>query len=296
MQNKTGLQAPAKWVGKKARLMPAIAKLMPAMFSKEPVPRFLNFKKGVGDFHDPFAGTGSAFLHFANGFKGDRQIYISDSNPDLVNLWKCIQQEPLELLYCLFKYKRTEANTNEFYLIHRSWFNEIPLERCDPYTRAAMMLYLIQACFNSLWRVNKSGGMNTPYGKQNRVILPTENDLMAIAELLQKAVIRDQSFEEALKVVKPNDLVYLDPPYVEVNKNSFTKYTTKGFSRDQQILLRNEADRLYDLGAFVYASNSDTALTREIWSGWKTEELMRSGCMNSDATKRQSVKELLFYR
>ena len=95
MLNETGLRSPAKWVGRKAGLMPAIAKLMPTIFSKEPAPRFLGFKKGVGDFHDPFAGTGSAFLYLADGFKGDRKIHVSDSNPDLINLWNCIKEDYL---------------------------------------------------------------------------------------------------------------------------------------------------------------------------------------------------------
>lgn len=292
----TGLKSPAKWVGRKARLMPEIAQYFPARFSKEPVPRFLDFKKGVGNFHDPFVGTGSAFLYFADGFKGDRRIYISDSNPDLINLWDCIMDDPLELLIELIPYKKPSVNTADFFYAEREVFNRASVKDCDKYERSAMMIYLIQACFNSLWRVNEKGEMNTSFGSQKQIPLPTENDLVAIADLLQKATIRHQSFEESLQAVKPSDVVYLDPPYVEVKKDSFNKYTTKGFSREQQVLLRQEADRLHELGAYVYASNSDTPLSREIWDGWKIAELTRSGCMNSDATKRQRVGELLFYK
>lgn len=296
MQTIVKLSPPAKWVGKKWRLMPAIAQLMPTRFSKDPVPKFIDFKKEVGDFHDPFAGTGSSFLYLANGFRGDRKIYISDSNPDLVNVWRCIEERPLELLSWLLKYKQPIFNSRESYEQERTAFNVYSLEHSNPYCRAARMLYLIQASYNSLWRVNNSGKMNTPFGRQNQIPLPTEDQLVAIAALLEKAVIKQQSFEDALKAVKPKDLVYLDPPYIEVNKNSFTKYTTKGFSKEQQVFLRQEADRLHELGAFVYASNSDTPLSREIWSGWKTTELTRSGCMNSDATKRQRVGELVFHK
>ena len=292
----TGLRSPAKWVGRKARLMPAIAQYFPARWTKEPVPRFLDFKKGVGNFHDPFVGTGSAFLYFADGFKGDRQIFIGDDNPDLINLWDCIKDDPLRLLSCLLDYKRPEANTAEFYYNERKGFNESTVYGGGtPYSRAASMLYLIQASFNSLWRANLDGEMNAPFGDHKRIILPTENDLEALSTLLQRANIRHQSFEESLKAVKPKDVVYLDPIYIKVNKNSFTKYTSKGFSEEQQILLRQEADRLHSLGAYVYASNSDTPLSREIWRGWQIAELTRSGCMNSDATKRQRVGELLFY-
>ena len=103
--------------------MPAIAQYFPARWTKEPVPRFLDFKKGVGNFHDPFVGTGSAFLYFADGFKGDRQIFIGDDNPDLINLWDCIKEDYLRLLYCLFEYKTDEANTKDFFLEQRKWFN-----------------------------------------------------------------------------------------------------------------------------------------------------------------------------
>lgn len=242
-------------------------------------------------------GTGSSFLYLADGFKGDRQIHISDSNPELVNLWGCIKEDPLTLLYCLLPYKRPEANSPDFYYKERESFNiSATFGGATPFSRTASMLYLIQASFNSLWRVNANGEMNTPFGKQNRILLPTEEQLFAIADLLQNATIKHQSFEDALKLVKPKDLVYLDPPYVKVKPNSHDKYTVDGFSKEQQVLLRQEADRLHSLGAYVVASNSDTALTREIWSGWSVCELTRSGCMNSDASKRQRVGELVFYR
>jgi DNA adenine methylase len=275
--------------------MPKIAQFFPARFTNEPIPRFIDFKKGVGNFHDPFAGTGSAFLHFADGFKGDRKIFISDSNPDLIHLWLCIQNDPLELLKELIPFKKESANSKAFFIECRKRFNDE--NACvGEYERSALMVFLIQAGFNSLWRVNKKGKMNVPFGSQKRIPLPTEGRLEALSTLLKKAIIVHQPFEDALKVVQPKDVVYLDPPYIEVAKHSFVKYTTKGFSRDQQMLLRQEADRLHELGAHVFASNSDTPLSREIWTGWDIAELTRSGCMNSDATKRQRVGELLFYR
>lgn len=295
-QNKTSVVPFAKWVGRKWQLMPAIAQLMPTRFTKELKPRFVGFKKDTGDFHDPFAGTGSSFLYLADGFKGDRQIYISDANPELINLWQCIKEDPLELLSWLLKYKKPVFNLKDVYLQERAIFNGQALGFSNQYCYAARMLYLIQASFNSLWRVNADGKMNTPFGRQNKVLLPSEEQLIELSALLQNAVIKCQSFEEALKAVKPKDIVYLDPPYVEVNKNSFTKYTTKGFSKEQQMFLRQEGDRLHDLGAYVVASNSDTALTREIWTGWEIKELTRSGCINCDASKRQRVGELIFYK
>lgn len=275
--------------------MAAIAQLMPTRFSKGPAPRFLGFKNTVGDFHDPFVGTGSSFLYLADGFTGDRKIYISDSNPELINLWRCIETDPLRLLKHLLEYKRPIFNSADSYYHEREVFNK-QYKGCYDYERAARMLYLIQAGFNSLWRVNSSGEMNTPFGSQKRILLPTEDQLSAMSALLKNAIIKRQSFEESLRSVKPNDLVYLDPPYIEVSKTSFTKYTTKGFSKEQQILLRQEADRLHALGAHVVASNSDTPLSRELWSGWEIAEITRSGCMNCDATKRQRVGELVFYK
>lgn len=297
-----GLKSPAKWVGRKRALMPAIAQYFPVRFTKETVPRFLDFKKGVGNFHDPFVGTGSAFLYFADGFRGDRKIFVSDDNPDLINLWFCIKESPIELLGHLLDYKQPSFNHPDSYYPERELFNHPDRDPASQicgrpnHKRAARMVYLIQAGFNSLWRVNEDGEMNNPFGSQKQIPLPTENDLEALSALLQKATIKHQSFEESLKSVQPKDVVYLDPPYIGIKKNSHNKYTTKGFSKEQQILLRQEADRLHDLGAYVYVSNSDTPLSREIWSGWKIAELTRSGCMNSDATKRQRVGELLFYK
>jgi DNA adenine methylase len=83
---------------------------------------------------------------------------ISDSNPELINLYQCIAENVDELITELKDLSNTEE---EFYRIRSQDFAAL-----DKVRAAARTLYLNRTCFNGLFRVNKAGQFNVPYGRE----------------------------------------------------------------------------------------------------------------------------------
>jgi DNA adenine methylase len=93
-----------------------------------------------------------------------------------------------------------------------------------------------------------------------------------------------------LSKAETNDFVYLDPPY---DPSNFTAYTSKGFSREDQIQLANISRKLSDRGCRVLLSNSDTPFIRELYSDFSIKEVDAQRAINSKGSKRAGHKELL---
>lgn len=102
------------------------------------------------------------------------------------------------------------------------------LRRWEPDTsieRAARFLYLNQTSWNGLWRVNKWGEFNVPWGQREfrGFSLPA---MQRYQDVLSQAQVRGEDFRDALKRVEPGDFVYLDPPYLPLSDTSkFHLYT-----------------------------------------------------------------------
>jgi DNA adenine methylase len=200
-------------------------------------------------------GGGSVLLGLLSDVRAGRRevqgtIYASDSNPNLIALYKHIQTNPtglltqLEQLTTSFKsiqvLKGTqtptsiqEANTSQesYYYWIRKQYN---LEKSSLSLKAsAMMLFLNKTCFRGVYRENKAHEMNVPFG--NYKITPTiyeENHIHAVSQLLQGVVFNCQGFEVSFGLARPGDFVYLDPPYAPETETSFVGYTGDGFSLD----------------------------------------------------------------
>ena len=104
----------------------------------------------------------------------------------------------------------------------------------------------------------------------------------------------NDDYKEILKKVKQNDFVYLDPPYDPISKTeSFTGYTSVGFSRDDQIKLKEECDRLNSIGAFFMVSNSNTKFIKELYKDYKIIVIPAKRCINSKGNKRKNSTEVI---
>jgi DNA adenine methylase len=230
-----------KWVGGKTQILESVLSLFPQQ---------------IQNYHEPFVGGGSVLLGLLSDIRAGRRqlqgtMYASDSNPNLIALYKHIQTNPTGLLEQLhqlnssfkaiqvFKGTQTpttleEANTSQesYYYWIRKQYNE---EKTSLSLRAsAMMLFLNKTCFRGVYRENKSHEFNVPFG--NYKILPTiyeENHIRAISQLIQHVVFSCQGFEVSLQRIQSGDFVYLDPPYAPETETSFVGYTGDGFSLDQ---------------------------------------------------------------
>lgn len=267
------MKAFLRWVGSKAKLLPAIREWLPPMFNR---------------YHEPFVGSGALYFDLA-----PRDAVLSDANNRLTVTYGAIQRDVDTVLTPLRVYA-------EMYTKHGAPFYYHVRDKIDPDTMenpelAAWFIFMNRTGFNGVYRVNASGDYNVPAGKfANPPTVCDEALLRAAAEALAPAIIVNSDFRATEERAQPGDLVYLDPPYVPTSESAdFTTYTKGGFGLAQQTALRDMAVRLKRKGVHVLLSNSDTSRVRELYAGFELRQIQRAGSVNSDGEKRQKVTELL---
>jgi len=162
--------------------------------------------------------------------------------------------------------------------------------------RAARMIYLNKTGYNGLYRVNRQGEFNVPFGRYKSPKYCDVDNLYAVSKALQDVNITCAPFEKVLEHAKPGDFVYFDPPYVPVSKTAnFTAYQVNGFSQDDQRKLRDICVELTARDVNVMLSNSDTDLVRTLYDSpnFTFSEVQANRAINSNAKKRGKVTELI---
>lgn len=263
-----------KWPGGKRSIASTIISHMPNEYDS---------------YYEPFAGGLAVYLQ--GGFKNS---YLSDINPDIINLYKTILNQPELLIEELNK--QTYANTKEQFLTVRSWDRDSTWKELPAHVKAARTIYLNRTCFNGLYRVNGKGQFNSPYGYYPNPLIKPETLIREMHSTFTKTAtnITLASYDKALASVGEKDIVYLDPPYVPASKTaSFTSYTKDQFKTSDQEKLAQTMKNLDSEGAFVIASNSDTPLTREIYEGFHFETIEVARRIGANKESRINVGEVL---
>jgi DNA adenine methylase len=269
-----------RWAGGKRRLTGLLIQAFPTEFD----PR-------VNRFFEPFIGGGA--LMFATGNKSSdlfipgKNVFINDSNPDLVIVYKVIKYHLPELLKVLKKLSKN-LGKEEFERIRSS----------SPRTeiaRAARFIYLNKTCFNGLWRVNSSGQFNVPWGKLVNPLIFDQENLEACSKRLIGAKISCGSFTQAVETAKKGDLVYFDPPYLPLSpSSSFSQYAKDNFNTRDHEKLAEVISNLTDRGVSVILSNSDTPETRRIFDKLLTlRQISVNRSISAAAHARKPVNEVI---
>lgn len=260
-----------KWAGGKYRLIDHIRQHLPE-----------------GDrLVEPFVGAGSVFLNT------DFDSYLlNDINPDLIELYKCIQKRPIKYIRDAKELFTPEYNCKEAYYEMRNVFNQL---KPGTTKRAVLFLYLNRHGYNGLCRYNNSGGFNVPFGRNNKPYFP-QDELEYFAEKSQKATFICKDFVSVFKKVISEDTVYCDPPYIPLSKTSyFTSYASGGFTIEQQQLLADLAnDAAKNRGADVLLSNHATPWTIDAYhQACETKVVPVGRAISQNGSKRGRVDEIL---
>lgn len=253
-----------KWAGGKRTLVPHIAKSMPGAFN---------------DYHEPFLGGGAVFFALEQRMT---KAHLSDINLDLVLTYKALQDDPQSVIAHLTEH--ASRHNKIYYKTVRNQHNET-----NVFKLAARFIYLNKTCFNGLYRVNSQGKFNVPVGNYKNPKICDPENLANVSIALKKASIQCKTFSDI--EVGHNDLVYCDPPYDE----TYTGYTKDGFSKDDQVALRNKCVEWMKSGAFVIVSNSDTSHIRSIYSQFRMVEVEALRSINCKGDARGKEGELLIY-
>jgi DNA adenine methylase len=261
-----------KWAGGKLQLIEQFKNLFPH-----------NFR----NYYEPFIGSGAIFFYVKSKLKPNKVI-LSDTNEELINCFVAVRDKPSELVELLLNHRK--KHSKEYYYAVRS----IESDRLDSVNRAARLIYLNKTCFNGLYRVNSKGQFNVPFGDYENPSIFDRNILFHASQLLQGVHLQVMTFEKVLDYAGKDDFVYFDPPYIPLSKtSSFTRYSKSDFSVREQKRL-SEVFRILDSrGCFVMLSNSDHALTRELYRDYEKNTVMvrAKRKINSVGSKRGAINE-----
>jgi len=258
-----------KWAGGKRRLIPAILESAPNVF---------------GRYVEPFVGGGAVAL--ALGFQ---PMLLNDANAELMSAFRAVRDD-LETLLALLDDHRAQHSEEYFYRVRAQNPDELP-----SVAQAARFIYLNKTCFNGLYRVNKEGRFNTPFGRYKNPVLYIRENMQAAARVLAGSELCTQDYRAFLtEHARPGDFIYIDPPYVPVSKFSdFKRYTKEQFREEDQRELAATFDELVALGAYPVLSNSYTDLTRELYMKHDLRIVEAARSINHDGAGRGQIRELI---
>ena len=205
---------------------------------------------------------------------------IADSNPELVNLYRCLADNVELISKHLYTFENTES---EFYEIRGLRFAELEKEYA-----AARTIYLNRTCFNGLYRVNQKGHFNVPFGRYKNPRICQPEMLRAASNALQGIEILCGDYKDVLaKTANPGDFVFLDPPYLPVSKYAdFKRYTKEQFYEEDHRELAAEVERLQKLGCHVVLTNSNHSLVHELYESYEIEVVNTRRNISSKAKTR----------
>jgi DNA adenine methylase len=223
---------------------------------------------------------------------------INDINPDLATCYRMVRDCPLELIDTLYELQndfyelKTEEERRNFFLNKRDDFNS-KLE--NDIKNSALFIFLNKTCFNGLYRVNKSGKFNVPYGKYINPVICDRETILVDSKLLQNVQIYNGDFGEIDGKFCKGTFFYLDPPYRPISETStFTSYTKEGFGDDSQLRLKSFCDKLNDSGANFLMSNSDSGdYFDKLFYNYNISKVACSRAINSNPNKRGKLTEIL---
>lgn len=259
-----------QWAGGKTQMLKDILPMIP------------EYK---GKYIEPFFGGGALFF----ALQPENSV-ISDSNPELINMYLQVRDDVDHVIKILKSYNKTKQL---FYEVRALEWESLPKSEA-----AARTIYLNKASFNGLYRVNKKGQFNASFGGESRIKNKTicdENRLRLVSELLKRNKVICNDYMNVLKeYAKPGDFIFLDPPYVPVSKYAdFTRYTKEKFYTDDHINLAEEVYRLHELGCYIMLTNSDHPIVHELYKDFDIRIVNTRRSISSKAETRSNGKDVI---
>ena len=247
--------------------------------------RWLTRQEIIGQAHDarivePFVGGGALF--FSRAWRG---AILADINQFLINAYSKMRSNHLQLFEMLIEH--FDYHTKDRYYEVRDRMGASSIQD------AADFVYLNRSCFNGLFRVNKSGRFNVPFGTKVYELRDV-NEFELWAYKLQSAEIRLSDFEETINACVEGDLIFADPPYtVNHNSNGFIEYNEKIFGWADQVRLHDCLLRASNRGARFVLTNADHITVRELYHGCALRTVERGSEMAGLRTARGRTTEVI---
>ena len=250
-----------KWAGGKTQMLNDLLPKVPSSY---------------GRYIEPFFGGGAMFFALQ-----PENAIIADSNPELINMYRQVAANVDEVIQYLKKYE----NTSEmFYTVREQEWTQLPKAET-----VARTIFLNRTCFNGLYRVNKQGKFNVPYGKYANPKICDEDGLKAASEALKKAEILCGDYLLVLDhYAQPGDFVFLDPPYLPISEYAdFKRYTKEQFYEEDHIELAKIIMRLQERGCHIILTNSNHPLVHELYAPFTIDVIQTKRHISCNGSTRK---------
>lgn len=285
-----------KWVGGKSQLIEQLEAQLPADFD--------NWENVT--YIEPFVGGGAMLFYMLQRYPNINHAIINDINSDLATCYRTVRDTPEQLISSLKDIEKaylaleTEDGRKDFFMAVRERYNE---KNLDPIENTTKFFFLNRTCFNGLYRVNKKGLFNVPFGKYANPTICDPETIRKDSELLQRVEILNGDFEATFEYAHGNTFFYFDPPYRPLSDtSSFNDYAKEAFNDDAQIRLKEYCDRIHEAGFRFMLSNSDCKGKNEednffdvLYQAYQIERVWASRNINSNPNKRGKLTEILVH-
>ena len=284
-----------KWAGGKGQLLSQLSEHLPERISREPF-----------TYIEPFVGGGAMLFYMLQHFGNIKKAVINDINEDLILTYRTVKDDVEALISKLAKIEEgylaiveQDKRSQLFYEI-REQYNQHDGNAIE---RVSQLIFLNKTCFNGLFRVNKRGQFNVPFGKYANPTICNAEVLRADSQLLQSAQVEicQGDYAQILRHIDGLTFVYLDPPYRPLDAtSSFTAYAKGDFNDDDQRALAAFCHQLSDAGCYWMESNADCSAKNpedtffeELYKDFRIERVYASRFINANPEKRGKLTELL---
>lgn len=254
-----------RWAGSKRQLLPRLRQFWP---------------KGTKRYVEPFCGSACLFFHLE-----PVEAILGDLNSELISTYGAIKRDSALVCECL---RRLPKGRISYYRIR-----DVEIESLSEAEIAARFLYLNRYCFNGIYRTNRQGKFNVPYGPPR-----SDNDfdyeaIQNAAQLLKRASLVNADFEDTLKCVEQRDFVYLDPPFAVSQRRIFAEYHPAAFGLNDLDRLQHCLVELDRKGVTFVISYADSKEARKLLELWKCMRVRTRRHIAGFAGDRRSAYELL---
>lgn len=268
-----------KWAGGKGQLLSQLESHLPRRF---------------GRYVEPFVGGGALFFHLAGrGQLAGKEVILIDRLVELIDCYRVVRDQVDDLVAELQQHE-THKHERDYYYEVRAWDRRPDYARLTDVQRAARFVFLNRTGYNGLYRLNRQGQFNVPFGRHNNPTVCDARRLRAASQALQAVTLLAADFEQCAELATTGDLLYFDPPYHPLSSTAhFTSYTALRFSDAEQQRLAALFRALDARGCRLLLNNSDTPLIRALYSSYPIVELKAARPINSRADRRGPINELL---
>ena len=256
-----------RWAGGKRWLAKSLAPLIAVRLGND------------GTYFEPFLGAGAIFFAVEPG-----RAVLSDLNEDLVTTFNEVARRPRVVVNRLLKM----GVTKEDYEHVRCWHPGSPLDK------AVRFIYLNRNCYGGLYRENRHGIFNVPYGggERNHKGICADGTILHAARVLSRPGVRIRAgdFGDTLKYAGCGDVVYCDPTYREVTRKQFDRYGKIIFRWEDQERLACLSWEACRRGAIVILSNATCDGVRELYRHAAVVEVMRRKGLGPTGSQHRAVE------